>query len=165
MSFLKKYNMDTFDYKKYLKENKLVNEESFDLKVKDFPMEFTLERDINYDSWGVHEDKLYKGTFVKDLILSDHKKAVYVNHEGKQEVTLDEDDIRNLERLGVTLNENKLNEEFNKSLVSDMDNAIKDKTAYLEFTDAIDRLLDDWYMEGYTKNDVIAYMTSILPSN
>ena len=63
------------------------------------------------------------------------------------------------------LAENKIvNEEFNKSLVSDMDNAIKDKTAYLEFTDAIDRLLDDWYMEGYTKNDVIAYMESTLPS-
>ena len=110
--------MDTFDYKKYLKENKLVNEESFDLKVKDFPMEFTLERDINYDSWGVHEDKLYKGTFVKDLILSDHKRAIYVNHEGKQEVTLDQDDIRNLERLGVLKESLKEIKNYSKILKS-----------------------------------------------
>ena len=84
-----------------------VNEEN---KSFNFPMEFKLEKDINYDSWGVHEDKLYKGTFVKDLILSDHKRAIYVNHEGKQEVTLDQDDIRNLERLGVlkeSVNEEK----------------------------------------------------------
>lgn len=57
-----------------------------------------------------------------------------------------------------------LNEESNESLVTNMDNAIKDKMAYLEFTDAIDKLLDDWYMAGYTKNDVIAYMESTLPS-
>jgi hypothetical protein len=80
-------------------------QESVNESVSDFPMEFTLEKDINYDSWGVHEDKLYKGTFVKDKIVSDHKKGVYVNHEGKQEVTLDLNDIRNLQRLGVTLNE------------------------------------------------------------
>lgn len=86
----------------------MVNEED---KSFDFPMEFKLEKDINYDSWGVHEDKLYKGTFVKDLILSDHKRAIYVNHEGKQEVTLDQDDIRNLERLGgVTIIKESLDE-------------------------------------------------------
>ena len=90
-------------YKKFGLRSESVNE-----SVSDFPMEFTLEKDINYDSWGVHEDKLYKGTFVKDKILSDHKKGVYINHEGKQEVTLDLNDIRNLQRLGVTLNEMKM---------------------------------------------------------
>lgn len=91
-------NFGMYEGKKVPLDMPMVNEED---KSFDFPMEFTLEKDINYNSWGVHEDKLYKGTFVKDLILSDHKRAIYVNHEGKQEVTLDQDDIRNLERLGV----------------------------------------------------------------
>ena len=91
-------NFGMYEGEKVPLDMPMVNEED---KSFDFPMEFTLEKDINYDSWGVHEDKLYKGTFVKDLILSDHKRAIYVNHEGKQEVTLDQDDIRNLERLGV----------------------------------------------------------------
>ena len=90
-------NFGMYEGEKVPLDMPMVNEEN---KSFNFPMEFKLEKDINYDSWGVHEDKLYKGTFVKDLILSDHKRAIYVNHEGKQEVTLDQDDIRNLERLG-----------------------------------------------------------------
>ena len=147
----------------------MVNEEN---KSFNFPMEFKLEKDINYDSWGVHEDKLCKGTFVKDLILSDHKRAIYVNHEGKQEVTLDQDDIRNLERLGVTLNEvidkDKLNEyasntntPFFQELVPRME-GIVDKEAYKKFVDSLDDLLDDWYMEGFDKGDVLNFLNAII---
>jgi hypothetical protein len=119
-------------------------QESVNESVSDFPMEFTLEKDVNYNSWGVHEDKLYKGTFVKDKIVSDHKKGVYVNHEGKQEVTLDLNDIRNLQRLGVTLNEaaapkftakefvEYVNDEFDSETLQLMQNVLGERLKFLD---------------------------------
>ena len=36
---------------------------------------------------------------------------------------------------------------------------------YQKFIDSLDNLLDDWYMEGFEKDDVIEFMSKIIPSN
>ena len=43
--------------------------------------------------------------------------------------------------------------------------AMVDRETYKRFTDSLDGLLDDWYMEGFEKNDVVAFMEVIIPSN
>lgn len=67
-----------------------------------FPNSFEVKKTISYVSWGVDSDKLFKGTYVKDKILSDEAKGegVYINHKAKAEITLDQDDFTNFERLG-----------------------------------------------------------------
>ena len=39
------------------------------------------------------------------------------------------------------------------------------KETYKKFIDSLDNLLDDWYMEGFEKDDVIEFMRVIIPSN
>ena len=67
-----------------------------------FPNSFEVKKTISYVSWGVDSDKLFKGTYVKDKILSDEAKGegVYINKKAKAEITLDQDDFTNFERLG-----------------------------------------------------------------
>ena len=43
--------------------------------------------------------------------------------------------------------------------------ALVDRKTYESFINSLDDLLDDWYMEGFDKNDVVAYMEVIIPSN
>ena len=40
-----------------------------------------------------------------------------------------------------------------------------DRETYKKFTDSLDNLLDDWYMEGFEKDDVLAFMKVIIPSS
>lgn len=47
--------------------------------------------------------------------------------------------------------------------VHELDAAVKDKVAYKKFIDAMDILLDDWYAAGFTKDDVVEYMSGTLP--
>ena len=42
---------------------------------------------------------------------------------------------------------------------------IKVYRTYKKFIDSLDNLLDDWYMEGFEKDDVIEFMSKIIPSN
>ena len=39
------------------------------------------------------------------------------------------------------------------------------KETYKRFIDSLDDLLDDWYMEGFEKSDVLAFMKVIIPSS
>ena len=60
-------------------------------------------------------------------------------------------------------------DDFTQSqLVPRMEMAVEEqgkKQTYKEFISSLDNLLDDWYMEGFDKNDVVAYMEVIIPSN
>ena len=56
------------------------------------------------------------------------------------------------------------NTPFFQELVPRME-GIVDKEAYKKFVDSLDDLLDDWYMEGFEKDDVIEFMRVIIPSN
>lgn len=64
-----------------------------------------------------------------------------------------------------SLREDGLNE---ASITMDAFNRMEsmvDRETYKRFIDSLDNLLDDWYMEGFDKNDVVAYMEVIIPSN
>lgn len=39
------------------------------------------------------------------------------------------------------------------------------KETYKRFIDSLDDLLDDWYMKGFEKSDVLAFMKVIIPSS
>ena len=89
-----------------------------------FPNSFEVKKTISYVSWGVDSDKLFKGTYVKDRILSDQAKgeAVYINKKAKAEITLDQDDFTNFERLGnivESVNEARLDNKLKKELDSE----------------------------------------------
>ena len=65
--------------------------------------------------------------------------------------------------LPADLKEDNLNE-ISRDAFNRMD-ALVDRETYKKFIDSLDSLLDDWYMEGFDKNDVVAYMEVIIPSN
>ena len=55
--------------------------------------------------------------------------------------------------------------DFTRSqLVPRMEGRVNKET-YKRFIDSLDNLLDDWYMEGFEKDDVIEFMRVIIPSN
>ena len=56
-------------------------------------------------------------------------------------------------------------DDFTQSqLVPRMEGSV-DKETYKRFVDSLDDLLDDWYMEGFEKDDVLAFMKVIIPSS
>ena len=59
----------------------------------------------------------------------------------------------NIEEASITL------DNFNRM------EAMVDRETYKRFVDSLDNLLDDWYMEGFEKNDVVAFMEVIIPSS
>lgn len=61
------------------------------------------------------------------------------------------------------LAENKLNE-IDRDTFNMMEGTVNKET-YRKFTDSLDDLLDDWYVEGFEKSDVIDFMEVIIPSN
>ena len=62
-----------------------------------------------------------------------------------------------------SLREDDLNE-INRDTFNMMEGTVNPET-YKRFIDSLDDLLDDWYMEGFEKRDVVAYMEVIIPSN
>ena len=56
------------------------------------------------------------------------------------------------------------NIEEQSDLVPRMESMV-DRETYKRFIDSLDNLLDDWYMEGFEKDDVIEFMSKIIPSN
>ena len=56
-------------------------------------------------------------------------------------------------------------DDFTQSqLVPRMEGSV-DKETYKRFVDSLDNLLDDWYMQGFEKSDVLAFMKVIIPSS
>tara|TARA_R110002153_G_scaffold26437_2_gene83050 strand:+ start:253 stop:492 length:240 start_codon:yes stop_codon:yes gene_type:complete len=49
-----------------------------------------------------------------------------------------------------------------RELVSRME-GIVDRAQYKKMISAMDKLLDDWYAEGYEKGDVLNFFNAILP--
>jgi hypothetical protein len=62
-----------------------------------------------------------------------------------------------------SLREDNLNE-ISRDTFNMMEGTVNKET-YKKFTDSLDDLLDDWYMEGFEKRDVVAFMEVIIPSN
>ena len=55
--------------------------------------------------------------------------------------------------------------DFTRSQLVPRMEGMVDRETYKRFTDSLDDLLDDWYMEGFEKDDVLAFMKVIIPSN
>ena len=49
-------------------------------------------------------------------------------------------------------------------LVPRMEGSVNKET-YKRFVDSLDNLLDDWYMQGFEKSDVLAFMKVIIPAS
>ena len=56
------------------------------------------------------------------------------------------------------------NIEEQSDLVPRMESMV-DRETYKRFIDSLDNLLDNWYMEGFEKDDVIEFMKVIIPSS
>ena len=55
--------------------------------------------------------------------------------------------------------------DFTRSQLVPRMEGMVDRETYKRFTDSLDDLLDDWYMEGFEKDDVLAFMKVIIPSS
>ena len=55
--------------------------------------------------------------------------------------------------------------DFTRSQLVPRMEGMVDRETYKRFTDSLEDLLDDWYMEGFEKDDVLAFMKVIIPSN
>ena len=55
--------------------------------------------------------------------------------------------------------------DFTRSQLVPRMEGMVNKETYKKFIDSLDNLLDDWYMEGFEKDDVIEFMRVIIPSN
>ena len=55
--------------------------------------------------------------------------------------------------------------DFTRSQLVPRMEGMVNKETYKRFIDSLDNLLDDWYMEGFEKDDVIDFMRVIIPSN
>ena len=56
-------------------------------------------------------------------------------------------------------------DDFTQSqLVPRMEGSVNKET-YKRFVDSLDNLLDDWYMQGFEKSDVLAFMKVIIPAS
>tara|TARA_R100001015_G_C4611574_1_gene166983 strand:+ start:487 stop:864 length:378 start_codon:yes stop_codon:yes gene_type:complete len=56
-------------------------------------------------------------------------------------------------------------EDFTQSQLVPRMESMVDRETYKRFVDSLDNLLDDWYMEGFEKDDVLAFMKVIIPSS
>ena len=55
--------------------------------------------------------------------------------------------------------------DFTRSQLVPRMEGMVDRETYKRFTDSLDDLLDDWYMEGFEKDDVLTFMKVIIPSS
>ena len=102
---------------------------------------------------GHTEDKMERDQAIRryDQLSDDDKlKLAKIQKMMDRERSLREDDLN---EASITM------DAFNRM------ESMVDIENYRKFTDSLDDLLDDWYMEGFDKNDVVAYMEVIIPSN
>ena len=86
--------------------------------------------------------------------LPENPKAEFLKQMMKDQMDHDEETLRGeLNEASITM------DAFNRM------EAMVDRETYKRFVASLDNLLDDWYMEGFDKNDVVAFMEVIIPSN
>ena len=55
--------------------------------------------------------------------------------------------------------------DFTRSQLVPRMESMVDRETYKRFVDSLDDLLDDWYMQGFEKSDVLAFMKVIIPAS
>ena len=111
---------------------------------------------------GHTEDKMKRDQAIKryDQLSDDDKlKLAKIQKMMDRERSLREDDLDEIRYP---------QDDFTQSqLVPRMEMAVEEqgkKQTYKEFISSLDNLLDVWYMEGFEKDDILAFMKVIIPS-
>ena len=118
--------------------------------------------------------KWFKKQYLAEDSLNDQAKRYFLQKVRRGEIdTLPENPkeefLKQMMKDQMDHDEETLRGELNEaSITMDAFNrmeAMVDRETYKRFVDSLDGLLDDWYMEGFDKNDVVAFMEVIIPSN
>ena len=133
--------MDNFDAHKWFKKQYLA-EDSLNDKAKRYFLQKVSRGEIDTLPENPKEE------FLKQMMRDqmDHDEETLRGERGLEEIRYPQDD-------------------FTQSQLVPRMESIVDREAYKRFTDSLDNLLDDWYMEGFEKDDVLAFMKVIIPSS
>ena len=124
------------------------------------------------DNFDAH--KWFKKQYLAEDSLNDKAKRYFLQKVKRGEIdTLPENPkeefLKQMMKDQMDHDEETLRGELNEaSITMDAFNrmeAMVNRETYKRFVDSLDDLLDDWYMEGFDKNDVVAFMEVIIPSN
>lgn len=103
---------------------------------------------------------------VIDADKGEDKKAADLLKKGKLDVkapySTNESKISKLYEGAVNEYQKDVSTPYFRELVPRME-GIVDRTQYKKFTASMDKLLDDWYAEGFDKGDVLNFLNAILP--
>ena len=133
--------MDNFDAHKWFKKQYLA-EDSLNDQAKRYFLQKVSRGEI--DTLPENPKEEFLKQMMKDQM--DHDEETLRGERGLEEIRYPQDD-------------------FTRSQLVPRMEGMVDRETYKRFTDSLDDLLDDWYMEGFEKDDVLAFMKVIIPSN
>ena len=133
--------MDNFDAHKWFKKQYLA-EDSLNDKAKRYFLQKVSRGEI--DTLPENPKEEFLKQMMKDQM--DHDEETLRGERGIEEIRYHQDDFTQ------------------SQLVPRMEGSVNKET-YKRFVDSLDNLLDDWYMQGFEKSDILAFMKVIIPSN
>tara|TARA_Y100000592_G_scaffold36514_1_gene57910 strand:- start:158 stop:559 length:402 start_codon:yes stop_codon:yes gene_type:complete len=133
--------MDNFDAHKWFKKQYLA-EDSLNDKAKRYFLQKVSRGEI--DTLPENPKEEFLKQMMKDQM--DHDEETLRGERGLEEIRYPQDDFTQ------------------SQLVPRMEGSVNKET-YKRFVDSLDNLLDDWYMQGFEKSDILAFMKVIIPSN
>ena len=133
--------MDNFDAHKWFKKQYLA-EDSLNDKAKRYFLQKVSRGEI--DTLPENPKEEFLKQMMKDQM--DHDEETLRGERGLEEIRYPQDDFTQ------------------SQLVPRMEGSVNKET-YKRFIDSLDNLLDDWYMQGFEKDDVLAFMKVIIPSS
>ena len=133
--------MDNFDAHKWFKKQYLA-EDSLNDKAKRYFLQKVSRGEI--DTLPENPKEEFLKQMMKDQM--DHDEETLRKERGLDEIKYPQTDYTRYQ------------------LVPRMEMEVNKET-YKRFVDSLDNLLDDWYMQGFEKSDILAFMKVIIPSN
>ena len=205
MNFLKKHNMDTFDYKKYLESNPLLSEvigigrpthrdkknkiaiarsanktaNYHDLlkyyqyaiaKIPRHKREKANNAQAMHDRYSQEVWDILKKSY-PEANLSETPPQSWTDTAGELIQNFPQDYKKSIYQPFYSMYQGDIDEirspqtDFTPSQLVPRMEGMVDRETYKRFIDSLDDLLDDWYMEGFEKDDVLAFMKVIIPSS
>ena len=133
--------MEDFNARKWFKKQYLA-EDSLNDKAKRYFLQKVRRGEI--DTLPENPKEEFLKQMMKDQM--DHDEETLRGERGLEEIRFPQTD-------------------FTRSQLVPRMEGMVDRETYKRFTDSLDDLLDDWYMEGFEKDDVLAFMRVIIPSS
>ena len=133
--------MDNFDAHKWFKKQYLA-EDSLNDQAKRYFLQKVSRGEI--DTLPENPKEEFLKQMMKDQM--DHDEETLRGERGLEEIRSPQTD-------------------FTRSQLVPRMESMVDRETYKRFVDSLDDLLDDWYMEGFEKDDVLAFMKVIIPSS